>query len=188
MSPRRRAAVGLWVALTFSFAVLVHGVIHAVGSGTFVWDSPAHVVMLFGALVLLAGIAGRLGFGGRASERRRRIALVRSVLGEYTAATAAIGVATQAAVAVLLFVAEGESLEPARLLPAILAGIVALLCSALIFRATRDRVVAFLIALAAPQPASLPRASLRRRVARLARTGVAHRLFVPTRPPPALAA
>ena len=64
----RPAAFGLWAALTFSCAVVVHGVIHAVGTRAFVWDSPAHVAMLAVALGLLAVVAAPLGLVGRARE------------------------------------------------------------------------------------------------------------------------
>jgi hypothetical protein len=188
MSPRRRAALGLWAALTFSAAVLVHGVVHAVGAQAFVWDSPAHAVMLVAALGLLAGVAAPLGLIGSNRERRRRLALVRAALGPVTPGTAAFGLAVQAALAALLLAAEGASLEPDRLVLALACGLFALLCSAFLFRAARDRVVALLVALAAAVAPATPRAALRRAVPRPAAATVPYRLFVPNRPPPALAA
>jgi hypothetical protein len=180
----RSAAFGLWAALTFSCAVLVHGVIHAVGAQAFVWDSPAHVVMLAVALGLLAAVAAPLGLVGPARERRRRLALVRARLGPPGLATAAFGALTQAAVAVLLLVAEGASLEPARLAIALACGLVALACSAFLFRATRDRIVALLAAFAAAADKATAPPRLRRLALRPARATVPYRLFVPNRPPP----
>jgi hypothetical protein len=180
----RSAAFGLWAALTFSSAVVVHGVIHAVGAQAFVWDSPAHVVMLAVALGLLAAVAGPLGLVGRARERRRRLALVRARLGPLTPATAAFGALMQAAVAALLLLAEGASLEPARLATALACGLVALICSAFLFRATRDRFVALLVAFAAVLDQATAPPPLRRLALRPARATVPYRLFVPNRPPP----
>ena len=187
MTPQRRAAFGLWAALTFSSAVLVHGVVHAVGARAFVWDSSAHVVMLVVALALLAAVAAPLGLIGSSRERRRRLALVRAALGPVTRAVAAFGLLSQAAVALLLFAPEGIALDPERLVSALLCGLVALLCSALLFRATRDRVVALLVALVAAFAPAPPRATVRRRRPRPARATVPYRLFVPNRPPPAFA-
>lgn len=184
MRPRRRAAFGLWAALTFSCAVLVHGAIHAAGARAFVWDSPAHVVMLVVALGLLAAVAAPLGLIGSARERRRRLALVRASLGPVSFKTAGFGLLVQAALAVLLFVPEGIVLEPDRLAQALLCGLVALICSAFLFRATRDRVVALLAAIVTALAPAPPHATLRRRAPRPARATVPYRLFVPNRPPP----
>src|ERR1035437_9420830 len=188
MAPQRRAAVGLWAALTFSSAVLVHGVIHAIGDRAFVWDSPAHAVMFVAALGLLAGVAVPLGLVGPARERRRRLALVRAALRSLGPSVTGVGLVMQGAIAMLLLAAEGASLEPERLALALACGLVALLCSTFIFRATRARVVALLVALAAAPGPSIPRAVLRRSLRRPARAPVPYRLFVPNRPPPALAA
>jgi len=183
----RSAAFGLWAALTFSCAVLVHGVIHAVGARAFVWDSPAHVVMLAVALGLLAAVAAQLGLAGPARERRRRLALVRANLGPVTVATAGFGALTQAGIAVALLAAEGASIDPERLGLTLICGLVALLCSALLFRATQDRVVAVLVAFAAAVPPETGRTALRRFAPRPACASVPYRLFVPNRPPPARA-
>ncbi|MEA2688019.1 MAG: hypothetical protein QOD51_626 [Candidatus Eremiobacteraeota bacterium] len=188
MSPRRRAALGLWAALTFSSAVIVHGVVHAVGSRAFVWDSPAHAVMLAAALGLLAAVAAPLGLVGPARERRRRLALVRAGLGPVTPGVAAFGLLTQALVAALLLLAENAALEPERLGIALLCGLVALVCSAFLFRATRDRVFALLVALAEAVGPAAPRATFRRRNRRPLRAALPYRLFRPNRPPPAFAA
>ncbi|HEV2741308.1 MAG TPA: hypothetical protein VGU66_22300 [Candidatus Elarobacter sp.] len=183
----RSAAFGLWAALTFSCAVLVHGVIHAVGARAFVWDSPAHAVMLAVALGLLAGVAARLGLTGPARERRRRLALVRAGLGPVTPATAVFGLLIQAGIAVALLAAEGASLDPQRLGLTLICGLAALLFSALLFRATRDRVVALLVALVAVVAPAAERAAVRRCAPRPAEASVPYRLFVPNRPPPAVA-
>ena len=188
MSPPRRAALGLWAALTFSAAVLVHGVIHAVGARAFAWDTPAHGAMLLAALGLLAAVAAPLGLIGPARERRRRLALVRAGLGPVTPGLAAFGVLTQAALAALLLVAENAALEPDRLVLALLCGLAALLCTAFLFRATRDRVVALLVAFAEAVAPAAARASLRRRAVSPVRATLPYRLFRPNRPPPPLAA
>jgi hypothetical protein len=188
MAPRRRAAIGIWIALTFSSAVLVHGVIHAIGARAFVWDSPAHAAMLLAALAMLAAVAGPLGVVGPAGERRRRLALIRAGLGPVGPALTGFGLATQAAIAAALFGAEGVSLDPERLVMALVCGLIALFCSSFLFRATRDRVVAVLLALAATAETSVSRIASRRRRRRPAHATIPYRLFVPTRPPPAFAA
>jgi hypothetical protein len=180
----RTAAFGLWAALTYSCAVLVHGVIHAVGTRTFVWDSPAHAVMLAAALALLGAVAVPLGLVGPARERRRRLALVRARLGTLTLATAALGLVTQAGIAGLLLAAEGASLEPGRLALALVCGLVALLCSAWLFRAGPDRFVAILAAFAAVADKAAAPPPRRRLALRPARATVPYRLFIPNRPPP----
>ncbi len=188
MSPRRRAALGLWVALTFSFAVLVHGVIHAVGSGGFVWDSPVHVAMGAIALLLLAGASARLGLRGPARERRRRIALVRADLRPLSRGTLLCGAVTQLAIALLVLLPEGASLDADRTIPAVFAGVLALVLSALLLRATRDRVVTLLLAaVACVAAAPLPRAARCTASARIPRAGISFRLFVPNRAPPLFA-
>ncbi|HYW52559.1 MAG TPA: hypothetical protein VE826_01245 [Dongiaceae bacterium] len=180
----RAAAFGLWAALTFSCAVVVHGVIHAAGTQAFVWDSPAHVVMLAAALGLLLAVAGPLGLVGSARERRRRLALVRAQLAGAGVRTAAVGLFTQAGIAGLLLAAEGAAVEPGRLATALACGLVALLCSALLFRATRDRVVALLAAFTAVLDQATAPPPVRRLALRPARATVPYRLFVPNRPPP----
>jgi hypothetical protein len=184
MTPRRRAAFGLWAALTFSAAVLVHDAIHAAGSRSFVWDSPAHVVMFLTALGLLGGVAARLGVVGPARERRRRLALERAALGPVRPAVAVFGLGVQGGLAGLFFLAEGASLDPERIGLALLCGLLALLCSAFLFRATRDRVVALLVALVATVIPAPPAATRRRRTPRPLRATAPYRLFVPNRPPP----
>jgi hypothetical protein len=187
MSSQRRAAYALWAALTFSSAVVVHGVIHAVGARAFVWDSPAHAVMLVAALALLAAVAAPLGLIGSRRERRRRLALVRAGLGPLTPGRAGFALLSQAGVAALLLAAEGAALEPERLLVALTCGLVALICSTLLFRATRERVIALLAALVAAVADTTRPPALRRFALRPARATVPYRLFVPNRPPPPLA-
>ena len=180
----RTAAFGLWAALTFSCAVLVHGVVHAVGAQGFVWDSPAHVLMLAVAVGMLGAVAAPLGLVGSERERRRRLALVRAQLARSGRRTAAFGLLSQAGIAGLLLAAEGASIEPGRLAAALACGLVALLCSAFLFRATRDRVVALLAAFAAVLDHAAAPPPVRRLALRPARATVPYRLFVPNRPPP----
>jgi hypothetical protein len=187
MPARRRAAFGLWTALTFSSAVVVHGVVHAVGSRAFEWDSPAHVGMLVGAIGLLGTVVVRLGVFGAASDRRRRLALVRSALAPATTSFALVGLLTQILIAVALFVPEGVGLDPERLVSAIACGLIALLCSAFWLRATGERVVSFLVACCALRIAAAPRTALARTVIEPLRATAPYHLFMPTRPPPTFA-
>jgi hypothetical protein len=187
MRPQRQAAFGLWAALTFSSAVVVHGVIHAVGDHTFVWDSPAHVVMLVVAVGLLAAVSLPLGLVGPARERRRRLALVRAGLGPMRPALVLFGLAVQTGLAFALLAAEGSAIEPDRLVVTLLCGLAALLCSGFLFRTTRDRVIELLARLIERAAPPSPRTILRRRAPRRATATVAYRLFVPNRPPPAFA-
>ena len=170
MTPRRRAAFALRGALTFACAVLVHGAVHAVGDRSFMWDSPAHGVMLVVALALLAGVAGSLGWTGPRRERRRRLALLRASLGPLGARGLAAGALAQAAFAAVLLGAEGAELAPDRLALALACGLVALLCSTLLLAAGGAQVVRLLVALVARRtpprgargPAPPPRAALAR--------------------------
>lgn len=184
MIPRRHAALALRGALTFSCAVLVHGAVHAVGARSFVWDSPAHGIMLACALALLGAVAVPLGLVGPPAERRRRLALTRSALGPLSPGGLAAGIAGQAAIAAALLGAEGAVLAPDRLLPALASGLIALLCTTLLLAAGGERVVALLAALAtaSARPAAPP--APRRRPAPGPRSSAPYRLFVPNRPPP----
>lgn len=184
MSPRKRKALALRAALTFSCAVLVHGVIHAAGSGGFVWDSPAHLVMLAVALALLGGIAGPLGLAGPARERRRRLALVRAALPRTRGAELGWVLATQAALAVLLMGAEGTVLDPQRLAIALVCGVAALVFSALLLARCERRVVALFQALAATAGRRDRSCVIVRRAPRVVHVAAPFRLFVPNRPPP----
>ena len=112
---------------------------------------------------------------------------MRAGLGPLTVGQAGFAALSQAAVAALLLAAEGAALEPERLLVALFCGLVALLCSTLLFRATRERVVALLTALVAAVADTTRPPALRRLVARPAQATVPYRLFVPNRPPPPLA-
>ena len=94
------------------------------------------------------------------------------------------GALTQAGVAALLLAAEGAAIDPSRLAVAVLCGLAALLCSAFVFRATRDRVFALLAAFAAVLDHATAPPPLRRLALRPARATVPYRLFVPNRPPP----
>ena len=113
--------------------------------------------MLAAALGMLVAVAVPLGLVGLARERRRRLALVRAGLGPVTPALAAFGLLVQGVLALLLLGAEGASLDPERLVTALGCGLLALLVSAFLFRAARDRVVALLEAFAAAVTTGLPR-------------------------------
>lgn len=184
MSPRKRKALALRAALTFSCAVLVHGVIHAAGSSSFVWDSPAHLVMLGVALALLAGIAGPLGLAGPARERRRRLALVRAALPRTRRAEIASMLVTQGALGIALMAAEGTVLDPQRLAVTLVCGITALVLSALLLAGCERRVVALLQALAVTAGRRDRSCVIVRRAPRVVRVAAPFRLFVPNRPPP----
>ena len=184
MRSRRSAALGLWAALTYSSAVLIHGAIHAAGSQSFVLESPAHGVMLVSALALLAGVAVPLGFVGPARERRRRLALVRADLGPPRPALAALWCAFQVVLAAGIFAVEGAGLDQERIVVAIACGLGALLLSLFLFRRARERVVAILAAFAAAIDTAKPLPPARRSAPRRVGTPLSYRLFVPNRPPP----
>ena len=182
----RAAAFGLWAALTFSCAVVVHGVVHAVGAQAFVWDSPAHVVMLAVALGMLRAVAAPLGLVGPARERRRRLALVRAQLGPGRLAHRGVRrCSPRPGSPALLLAAEGavaSSLAGSR--PRWRAGSPRCSARRCLFRATRDRVVALLAAFAAAADQATAPPPVRRLALRPARATVPYRLFVPNRPPP----
>jgi hypothetical protein len=138
-----RAAV-LTGALVYAFAVLVHAVVHAIGDEGMVLGSLPHALMLTSALAALAAAGRAAGIGAAPRERRRRVALIRASLrGSSLQAIVAI-VAAEAALAAGLLALEGAELAPERILPAAIAGVVALVVSACLARSTGERIVALL--------------------------------------------
>ena len=186
MPARQRAALALRAALTFSCAVLVHGAVHAAGSGSFVWDSPAHGIMAAVALALLGFACVQLGVFRAAAERRRRLALLRDAVaaGPWSTLSA---VATQAALAAALLAAEGAALSPHRLAAALLCGLIALALTTCALRASSRRIVDFLVAFFRACDRTRVAIALRTTGAGLVRVAVAYRLFPANRPPPAVA-
>jgi len=186
MPARRRAALALRAALTFSCAVLVHGAVHAAGSGSFILDSPAHGIMLAVALALLAGACIPMGLFAAPAERRRRLALLRDATapGKWSTLSAAL---TQGLLAAALLGAEGASLSPDRIAAAIVCGVVALFATTLALRGSARRIVALLAAFTTTRDrtraAFVPRAT----DAGITRVLVPFRLFAANRPPPAVA-
>jgi len=186
MSARRRAALAMRAALTFSCAVLVHGAVHAAGSGSFVLDSPAHGIMVACALALLAGACVPAGLFAPAAERRRRLALLRSALAPGRSSTFA-AIITQVALAVALLGAEGASLSPHRILAAAVCGVVALVITTLALRASGRRIADFLAAFFAACDRTCAAVALRTTDAGVVRVLVAFRMFPANRPPPVVA-
>jgi hypothetical protein len=186
MAPRRIVALGLRGALALCCAVLIHGVIHGLGSRSFLWDSPGHLAMMFAAGGLFAGIAIPLGLAGPARERRRRLALVQAALGPPGPRRFGADLLTQAALAVGLLAPEGMDIAPDRLAIALLGGLVAMLCSTILLKKGEKRVIALLIELATVPPAGTPAPRLSRPV-RAQRSSEPYHLFVPNRPPPVAA-
>lgn len=183
MPPRRIVALGLRGALAYCCAVLVHGVVHALGSRTFQPDSAAHIVMTLIAVALLAAIAVPLGLGSAPPERRRRLALVRAALGPPSLARFATDLVVQGVLALLLLVAEGASLAPDRLVIALAWGLLALLLSTSLLTKGGEHVIALLVALVAPARTrkTASRAAQRASYRRICEP---YQLFVPNRPPP----
>lgn len=184
MAPRRIVAFGLRGALAYCCAVLVHGIVHALGSRSFQPDSPAHIAMTLIALALLAAIAAPLGLVGARAERRRRLALVRAVLGRPTPGRFIAGLFAQGLLALLLLASEGAELAPDRYVTALVWGLIALLFSSWLLAESTERIVALLVALvSAGGPKKLGLRSARS--TRPSRTSEPYQLFVPNRPPPA---
>ena len=186
MPARLRAALALRAALTFSCAVLVHGAVHAAGSGSFVWDSPAHAVMAAAALALLGGTCIPLGLFAPSAERRRRLALLRGAFSSGPWSTLA-AVATQAALAAALLAAEGAELSPHRIAAAIVCGLIALALTTFALRGSSRRIVLFLAAFFSARERTRAAFARRTREDAFVRAAVAFRMFPANRPPPAVA-
>lgn len=138
----RLGAWGLTGALAYSFAVIIHGVIHAVGVDHAVILSTPHAIMALSAIVLLALSVRALGAGTTNAERRRRLALVRT---HFARASTSVTVAIAAGEVLLaggLFLTEGVAPDLDRLGIAILSGAIALGLTALALRVARRRVIA----------------------------------------------
>ena len=186
MSARQRAALALRAALTFSCAVLVHGAVHAAGSGSFVLDSPAHGIMAACALALLGGACIPMGVFAAPAERRRRLALLRAAVapGRWTILAALL---TQVALAVALLGAEGATISPHRVVAAVVCGVVALALTTLALRFSSRRIADFLSAIFAACDRTRAVVALRTTDAGVVRVLVAFRMFPANRPPPVVA-
>lgn len=185
MAARHGAALALRAALTFSCAVLVHGAVHAAGSGSFAWDSPAHAAMLACALVLLGGASIPMGLFASPSERRRRLALLRArqCAGPWSTMAA---IATQAALATALLAAEGASLSPDRIVVAMFCGLAALAATTFALRGSSRKIAALLAACFATCDRTRAAFTARATDAGITRILVPYRLFAANRPPPAV--
>jgi hypothetical protein len=140
-SVRRASNAAIMTAgLIYPFAVLVHAVVHLVGSELPVGLSVPHVLMLVSALATLAAGGRSIGIGAGTWERRRRVALVRADLRRFSLPSLGIIVVAEAALAAALLALEGAALDAHRLLPAILAGLLTLVLSAAFVRCTGERI------------------------------------------------
>lgn len=135
-------AAVLTAALVYPFAVLVHAVVHLVGSERLVGFSVPHILMLVSALATLAAGGRSIGIGAGRWERRRRVALVRADLRRFSLPSLGIIVAAEAALAAALLGLEGADLDAHRLLPAIVAGSLTLLLTAAFVRCSGERIAA----------------------------------------------
>jgi hypothetical protein len=136
LNPRHRV-LALSGALTYTFAVAAHFVVHAVGAGAeFFFTSVGHAAMLLG--VFGAGLiaARALGIGANPNEVRRRAALL-AAWAEARPVPLIVHLVVQGLLVVGLLVAESASIAPERLIEAVLCGAVAVLFSAFAVRALR---------------------------------------------------
>ncbi len=131
-------------ALVYAFAVVVHAIVHAIGEEGMVLGSLPHALMLASALAALAAAGRAAGIGAAARERRRRLGLIRASLRGSSLSTVVAIVAVEAALAAGLLALEGAELAPDRILPAAIAGVVALVVTACLARSTGERIVALI--------------------------------------------
>ncbi len=148
-SPGVAAALGLWAALTFSSAVLVHGVVHAVGArGVRVGHARArrHARRRPRPAGRRRRPAGARRAGPRAPPAPRP--RPRGSGARRRPASPPSGCSSKRRSPRCSWPPRTPRSIPSGSRRRVLCGLVALLCSAFLFRAARDRVVALLVALA----------------------------------------
>jgi len=190
VSPRRYGFLAAYPALTLAFAILAHVLAEAAGSrdGLHTLLSPVHLGLAVAAVVALGWAALAFGLHRPPAERRRRLALLAAAVdGRCGALRIASDLLLQATVAGGTLAIEGISFDPARLAPAILGAVAALVFGALVLRAARagaPRIAAFFAAhlrIARLRPLATDWLTMPAAVPARARH---YALFIPNRPPP----
>ncbi len=190
MSPRRSGFLAAYSALTLAFAILAHVLAEALGArdGLHSLASPVHATLAAAAFAAVAWAAHAFGFHQPAPERRRRLALLAAAV-DRRPGVWRIGsdLALQAAVAGGTLAIEGISFDPARLAPAILGALAALVLGALVLRAARTgapRIAAFFARHVAIVRVRLPAGDLFPAPRPVPVRSRHYALFIPNRPPP----
>jgi hypothetical protein len=190
VSPRRSGALAAYPALTLAFAILAHVSAEALGStgGLHTLASPVHVSLAVAALAAVGWAAIAFGFHRPPAERRRRLALLAAAVDRRPGPLRlGLDVALQAVVAGGTLAIEGVSFDPARIAPALLGAVAALVFGALVLRAARagaPRIAAFFAQHApaiGPRP---PACDWNFAPPALPARARHYALFIPNRPPP----
>jgi len=190
VSPRRYGFLAAYPALTLAFAILAHVLAEAAGSrdGLHTLLSPVHLALGVAVVGSFGWAALAFGLHRPPAERRRRLALLAAAVdGRSGIRRIATDLALQAAVAGGTLAIEGVSFDPARLVPAILGAVAALVFGALVLRAARagaPRIAAFFAAhvrIARLRPLATDWLTVPAAVPARARH---YALFIPNRPPP----
>lgn len=176
-----------YLGLTLASALLGHLIFDALDDGIVIlWSRPVHLV--YAAVVAIACLGAMLDvYGHRPSERRRRIALMHSVLGRNRPPVAA-SLAAQACLAWVTLQLEGSIADRSCLILAVACALASLLVGAIVIRKCEAAILR--LALAAPLARRLLKPSHREpglRRAPLLGPQREYALFRPNRPPPAFA-
>jgi len=190
VSPRRYGFLAAYPALTLAFAILAHALAEALGSrdGLHSLASPVHATLAAAALGAVTWAALALGLHRPPAERRRLLALLAAAV-DRRPGVLRIGtdLVLQATVAGGTLAIEGISFDPARIAPALLGALAALVFGALVLRAARTgapRIAAFFAEHVAIVRIRLLSADLFP-APRPVPVRVRHyALFIPNRPPP----
>jgi hypothetical protein len=145
---RRRGrfdAIAVAGSLTLAFGLLSHLIVEAVVTGSRLeLFTPLHGVMALVATALLIGAFVRVSGPHGASERRRRLALLRATLQVDTARFLCAVSLAQAAIAACVLTVEGIRIAPSETLAAVISGLLAVLAGSLALQVARRRVIVVL--------------------------------------------
>jgi hypothetical protein len=172
MSHRARV-LAVTGTLAYSFAVVVHVLVHVIGSADAASSLVPHIVeaAIAGVALLLSG--WWLGAFAGGAERRRRLALVRGDLRVVTRCHFSGALGSVALMAAGLFLAEGATVDADRGVVAVLSSVIALALTALCLRSAGARFVAVVGWFA--RPAGAPRRAARALERSIVRLPVTHR-------------
>lgn len=187
--PTERALRSWWIylSLTLASALVAHLAFDAADSGlAALVTRPIHVLYALIVAVAFAGAAFDV-YGHGSAERRRRVALMQSALGDRRTPML-VSFLVQVALAGGTVRVEGPAGGGPQLLLSVLCAVAAMLVGALLLRRIESSILRLVLAAFAgrrPRGRALRSAAMRPRVA--AAVESAYHLFRPNRPPPLFA-
>ncbi len=176
-----------YLGLTLASALIGHLIFDAIDDGlAAIVTRPIHLVY---AAIVLAAFAGAFldGYGHTGAERRRRIALMHSGLGNRTASLAG-SIVAQLVLAGATLRLEDLRFDQPHVAFAALFAVLAVFVGALVLRRFESGLLRFVLAVfAARRPRSLARPTRHHSLAVVPSAGRSYGLFRPNRPPPLFA-